>query len=198
LSRVISRASGSEVESWALQPVDGDHLKNLSAITARQIEQVQQQAYQEGFEQGRQDGFALSAQRLESMLAALAEPLGKLDETIMDELAALIIACTRQLIRRELRTNPGEIIGIVREALGVLPVSARKIRVLLHPEDAVLVRENLGSHSAERRWSIEEDASITRGGCRVVTENSQIDASIESRLAAVAARMLGNERQGNS
>jgi len=198
LSRVISRASGSEVESWALQPVDGDHLKNLSAITARQIEQVQQQAYQEGFEQGRQDGFALSAQRLESILAGLAEPLGKLDETIMDELAALIIACTRQLIRRELRTNPGEIIGIVREALGVLPVSARKIRVLLHPEDAVLVRENLGSHSAERRWSIEEDASITRGGCRVVTENSQIDASIESRLAAVAARMLGNERQGNS
>jgi flagellar assembly protein FliH len=197
LSRVISRASSSGVESWALQPVDGDHLKNLSAITARQIEQVQQQAYQEGFDQGRTDGFALSAQRLESILAALAEPLGKLDETIMDELAALIIACTRQLIRRELRTNPGEIIGIVREALGVLPVSARKIRVLLHPEDAVLVRENLGSHSAERRWSIEEDASITRGGCRVVTENSQIDASIESRLAAVAARMLGNERQGN-
>jgi flagellar assembly protein FliH len=179
-----------------MQPVDGDHLKNLSAITAKQIELVQQQAYQEGFDQGRQDGFALSAQRLESLLTALAEPLGKLDETIMDEIGALVIACARQLIRRELRTNPGEVIGIVREALGVLPVAARKIRVLLHPEDAVLVRENLGSHSAERRWSIEEDASITRGGCRVVTENSQIDASIESRLAAVAARMLGNERQG--
>jgi len=42
----------------------------------------------------------------------------------------------RQLIRREVKLDPGQIVGVVREALGILPISARNIRVVLHPEDA--------------------------------------------------------------
>jgi flagellar assembly protein FliH len=34
-----------------------------------------------------------------------------------------------------------------------------------------------------------------RGDCRVVTENSRVDATIENRLAAIMANTLGGERE---
>ena len=35
---------------------------------------------------------------------------------------------------------------------------------------------------------------MTRGGCRVTTETAQIDARLETRINAVMAAMLGDER----
>jgi flagellar biosynthesis/type III secretory pathway protein FliH len=36
---------------------------------------------------------------------------------------------------------------------------------------------------------------LVRGDCRVETESSYIDASIEARLSAIAANMLGDDRR---
>jgi flagellar assembly protein FliH len=40
-----------------------------------------------------------------------------------------------------------------------------------------------------------EDPLITRGGCKVDTEVSYIDATVENRLAAVIATLFGGERE---
>jgi flagellar assembly protein FliH len=44
-------------------------------------------------------------------------------------------------------------------------------------------------------WKIQQDPLLTRGGCRVSTGDSRIDATVESRLGAVIARVLGDSRQ---
>jgi flagellar assembly protein FliH len=44
-------------------------------------------------------------------------------------------------------------------------------------------------------WRIVEDPLITRGGCKVDTEVSHIDATVENRLAAVIATLFGGERE---
>ncbi len=103
----------------------------------------------------------------------------------------------RQLVRRELKTEPEEVIGVVREALGALPVAARNVRLMLHPEDAALVREAMPTAQGEQQMQIVEDPVQTRGGCRVLTDSSQIDASVEARLNAVIAHVLGGERSSD-
>ena len=102
---------------------------------------------------------------------------------------------TRQLFRRELKTDPGHVIGVVREAIGMLPIANRDVRVHLHPEDASLVRESLSDVEGEHAWSIVEDPLISRGGCKVTAENSQVDAQAESRLNELINRVAGDERQ---
>ena len=76
----------------------------------------------------------------------------------------------------------------------LLPVSAREVRVHLHPEDARLVRDRLVEVTADRAWSIAEDPILARGGCRVTSENSMIDAQLEQRLGAAIATVLGDTR----
>jgi len=83
---------------------------------------------------------------------------------------------------------------LIRDTVSLLPVTAREVRVHLNPEDAKLVRSRLAEVTSERAWSITEDPILPRGGCRVTSENSSIDAQVEQRLGAAIAAVLGDER----
>ena len=132
--------------------------------------------------------------RLEQIVNALAKPLEEVDAQVETELTNLALAVARQLVRRELRVDPAQVIAIIRETIALLPAAARDVRVHLHPEDAAVVRERLAATTTDRAWSIVEDPVMTRGGCRVTTEHAQIDARLETRINTVISTILGEER----
>ncbi len=167
-----------------------------------------QQGYREGKEQGFSEGkteamaeLKEKAVHLDNILSLLSEPLRQLDEQVEQELVTLAMTVARQLVRRELKTDPGQIIAVVREALALLPVSQRKATLTMHPEDAELVRSALHLDEISVPWKIVEEPLISRGGCKIETDVSRIDATVETRLAAVIATALGGDRgadQGKS
>jgi flagellar assembly protein FliH len=106
------------------------------------------------------------------------------------------MSLARQIVRRELKTDPTQIIGIVREAISSLPVAARDVRVHLHPEDAAVVRQNLAPTESERAWQLVEDPVMARGGCQITTTASRVDARLETRLGAILSELMGTERHG--
>lgn len=157
------------------------------------------EGYQRGFAEGLnagRDEALLRVQKLDQILTALSDPLAALDRAVEEELVVLAIGIARQLVRRELRTSPGEIVAVVRGAVGLLPVASVGIQVRLHPEDARLIREVLSLGPDDRPvWQIIEDQALSRGGCVVNSELSRIDATVEKRLGAVIATVLGDERE---
>ena len=132
--------------------------------------------------------------RLEGILKLLARPLDALDDAVESELARLALAIGKHLARRELKCEPAQVIALVRESVALLPLSSREVKVHLHPEDAATLRERLAPAVSERAWTLIEDPTLTRGGCIVRSESSRIDARVESRIAAVAASLFGEER----
>jgi len=160
-----------------------------------------QQGYDQGYEQGSKQGYEEKIQLLEqqaaqfaALMTALSEPFKKLDEEVEKELVKLSIAVATQIIRREIKLDPGQIVAAVKQAINVLPLSAQKITLYLHPEDAELVRSALSLDDISPAWAVIEDPLITRGGCKVDTDVSHVDASVENRLGAVIANLLGGER----
>ncbi len=196
-SRLVSTEGESAYQRWEAPVVDG-----VAAVTrpmtANQLEQIQRHAREEGFAQGLRDAQAQAhaqAQRLERLIGQLAEPFAELDQAVDEELAALAVAIARQLVRRELRQDPAGVIGVVREAVAMLPSATRSVRIHLHPEDAALVRSLLTLPEGERGWQIVEDTVLARGDCRVLSETSQIDARLDARLTNILAGLLGGERK---
>jgi flagellar assembly protein FliH len=159
-----------------------------------------------GFEAGKTEGskkgyeekvqlLTEQAAQFSRLMESLAEPFNELDQSVEKELVNLVIEIASQLVRREIKVDPGQIIAVIREAVNALPVAAQKLTLHMHPEDATLVRSSLALDEISPPWEIIEAPLITRGGCKVETQTSSIDSSVENRLAAIVATVLGGERE---
>lgn len=133
-------------------------------------------------------------QALDVALNGLSRPLAQLDDQVHDQIAQLALRIARAVVRRELRVDPTQVIGIVRETVGLLPAATRGPRVVLHPEDAALVRERVAPSGPEAAWSIIDDPMLARGDCRVHTDHAQLDARVDTRLHEALTALVGEER----
>lgn len=201
LSNLFTKAASAQATVWAAPqmtaPAPGQQPPTVSGLVDLQAE-AYKEAFAQGLAEGREAGRAdvcTQVEKLSSMLHDLAKPFEELDVEVERELLTLAMALARQIVRRELKTDPTQIIGIIRDAIAALPVAAREVRVHLHPEDAAVVRQHLAPTESERAWSIVEDPVMARGGCRITSTNSRIDARLESRLSAILSELMGTERQ---
>jgi flagellar assembly protein FliH len=181
-----------------------DPLKLQKPPTVSGLADLQAEAHAEAFAQGLAEGreagrgeVRAQVERLAGMFYDLAKPFEVLNAEVERELLTLAMALARQIVRRELKTDPTQIIGIIRDAIAALPVAAREVRVHLHPEDAAVVRQNLAPTESERAWTMIEDPVMARGGCQITTTTSRIDARLETRLAAILSELMGTERQAS-
>ncbi len=201
MSKILRGDSLADCQAWLVPEVGAESAPQAGPVTARQLEEIHNQARQEGFHQGLQEGrdagmkaLQERIRTLEEMLQSLDEPFRQLDESVEQQLAELAMLVARQLVRRELKTEPEQVVSVVREALSALPVAARNVRLALNPEDAALIRETLSMGDDDQHIQLVDDPVQSRGGCRVLSDTSQIDASVESRLNAIIANVLGGQR----
>jgi flagellar assembly protein FliH len=202
-SKVITAEEARKMQRWQAPTMGASSAgaQPKSALTAAQLEKIQQQAYEEGLQKGLAAGASEVNQRvarLDKIMSLLQAPMDQLDDEVEQELVTLALTIARQIIRRELATDPSHVMAVVRETVSKLPLASHTVHLHLHPEDAALVREALAVGDDQQQWHIVEDPAVTRGGCRVVTDTSQIDATLEKRLTAIAAQMLGGQREGEA
>jgi flagellar assembly protein FliH len=197
-----AQRTGAAAERWLLPKVEGP-LAGRDRERAGDGAAASEQAAR-GYELGlarahtemqtRLQELDARVQRLDCVLEHLAQPLKALDATVEQQLLQLALTVGQQLARRELQTDAAQVVAIVRQCLELLPVGAREVRVHLHPQDAACVRERLATPAADRAWTLVDDPALARGGCLVRSDNSQIDARFESRLNALVASALGEQR----
>jgi len=194
-----------EIEAMQKQAYDEAFTQGQQEGFEKGLEEGKQTGYEEGFNAGKLAGekkgyeenlhlIRKQAAEFVSLLESLSEPFNELDQIVEEQLADLAIAIANQIVRREIRLDPEQIIAIIREAVSVLPVASQKLTLSMHPDDAELVRSSLALDEISPPWSIIEDPLLTRGGCKVETETSRIDVTVEHRLATIFATVLGGER----
>lgn len=215
-TRLIHSQEANSFENWKAPTVEG-YLSGNDAIhskppTAKELQGLQKEAYDEsykkGLAEGRQRGyeegvekgqkeFSCKIELLMSCISTFSQPFEDLDDEMEQNMVELCVAIARQIVKREFHQDPGEVVAVIREGIKSLPISSRHVSIYLHPEDAELVRSALSLKDDDRKWSIEEDLSLLRGDCRIETESSVIDATIDNRLSAIAANILGGVRDGD-
>ncbi|WP_018925044.1 flagellar assembly protein FliH [Pseudomonas umsongensis] len=178
-------------------------LEEVQPLTLEELESIRQEAYNEGFAVGEKEGFhsttlkvrqeaevALTAKiaHLEQLMANLFEPIAEQDTQIEKSLVDLVQHITKQVIQRELAIDSTQIEHVMREALKLLPLGVGNVRLYVNPQDFEQVKALRERH--EETWRIVEDESLLPGGCRVETEHSRIDATIETRVTQVMAKLF--------
>ncbi len=193
-----SKASRTAYQRWELDSFDAPSSAGPRGAvvlpTASQLDQIRRQAQEEGYAKGYREGrdkVSAEAQRLQQIMQALAQDLQRFDQGVADDLLGLALTISKQLIRQTIELKPEVILAVVNDVLGQLPASTQRARLVLNPEDAVLVRANIGEQLKQSNWEIIESAEMARSGCRVETPECAIDATLERRWQRVVEGMGG-------
>lgn len=160
--------------------------------------------YREGYRDGFRDGEAQALAQCEARDQALGTTLQARTEVLMnsleqefeafqarhaDRVVDLALAMARQIVGQHLAADRARILAVVQEALAILRDVPGAATLALDPLDAVLVGERLAPLLQERRISVTADPGIEPGGCRLASNDIEIDATLATRWARLLAAM---------
>ena len=129
----LSGAEQAAIARWDLPAVEGPLVQRRGAgVNVMHLEAVERDAWEQGLAAGHTEGVRrgeaeLAARindvnvkyaALEAILGTLAKPLDQLDTAMEQELTKLALIIAKHLVRRELRIDPSQIIGIIRHTVG--------------------------------------------------------------------------------
>lgn len=109
-------------------------------------------------------------------------------------LAGIAVDIARALVGEAVSRDPAVIATAVSEALARF-TRARRALVRVHPEDVAAARaalERWASRVGAEAAEVAADATVSRGGVWVETDRGRLDATLETRLAALQAALLGD------
>lgn len=155
-----------------------------------------EEGYKAGFQAGNQAGYAEGHEkslaelaRIEQLMAALDAALEQFDQQLGGEILDLALALAKQVMRSALKFRPESLLAVIREALASLPQPSTHPQLILHPDDAALVRDLMVEELAHVHGRIVEDSHIERGGCHVKTDASEVDATLQVRWSRAIATL---------
>lgn len=162
-----------------------------------------QAARQAGYQDGYRDGLVAldnfkrallhdNVAQFGALIQGFDAQLDALEQEMARALARVAVEIARQVVRDELRADPQRVARVAREAVNAVLISARHIVVQVHPDDLALVEQGAAEVIAARGARVVADATIERGGCRVLSEVGTIDARVAARWQQ-ATSGLGTE-----
>lgn len=140
---------------------------------------------QEGFAQGQEAGLAAGEQsiaqqleQLSQLINQLALPLARQEAELEQGMLSLIDQICRHLLRREVTLNKTHLTELLHSSLEALPSTASFIKAYCHPNDLAALQQAASQVGSKIEFI--PQASLSQGGLKVETQQSLIDATLES------------------
>lgn len=172
--------------------------------TAAELEAIHQDAWQTGFEAGKQEGFtqgqaegaqqalAEAAANFEQYWASLAQvqqamqdQLQRLGEGLSAEVLQLAVGFAEQILAARIALDDKAVLPVIQAALDELGQGLLQARVRANPEDLAVIQAFAQARHPATSWQWLPDDAIERGGCIIDTGTVRLDLTLAPRLAAL-------------
>ena len=169
----------------------------LPLPTAEEIEAIERQAQEEGYQSGLAAGRIVAEAevgRLRALLDEVAEVCCDAEVRLADEVLDLALVIARQMVREELRIDRTMLLPAIREAIAGLPQVKGPSRLQLNPDDLTAVSALLAGEFSSDYWRFVPDPSLPAGSCRIETPVSVLDLTLATRWQSLL-RVLGRTQR---
>lgn len=171
--------------------------KKEDTVAAEKISQIFEAARKEAYTKGMQEGFAVGLakareyaeeekQSFLKLMNSFTDALEKSDEQIADDALSLALEIAKAMLKTKMSIDPSVVLPVVMDAIHYLPYVQKPARIIVHHDDAQILREYLAEEIESQHWQIQEDMNVERGGCIVETGANQIDATNEVRWKRIS------------
>ena len=161
----------------------------IEDIFAQEKKRAYDQAYTEATKSVQQE-WQDKLNSLQSMLSSIEQPVTIIDDALHQKILEISVKIAEQIIRRELTTDSSQILDIVKQAIELIPNDQHNIVVHIHPNDDIHIKEIIKKADLSDRYQIQHDNSISVGGCKLTTNFSTIDMTVEHQISEIASELL--------
>lgn len=167
-------------------------------MTASKAQAIQEQAYQEGLELGRQAGLQQAEAEVNQMKAQINHLMGQMIHPLQQQQQELELALVhlsagmaRALIKNLPQIDEQVMLNIARQALAELPEGSENIRIMVHPSDVEVLTD--AARQQGESWQVLADPSLVSGGCIIRSQHSFVDFTLDTRFQLMLEKMLGQQ-----
>ena len=200
LSDLVPKAELSAYQRWELGSLadsantqhDGGHGVDSAMDCGRQADVVREEARRNGHAEGYAAGMILAQEtraRLAALLASMSENGSEHRQQVLDEVLSFSLLLAQRMLGKALSIRRELVLPVVGAALSELPQMNQSVQVMLNPADLELVREFLAAEPTPVACTLLADVAIAPGGCRIVTERCEVDATLQTRWRRVLATL---------
>jgi len=163
---------------------------------------IYQSGYQAGLDEGRQQhqreaGSQFSA--LETIMQTLKENQWRLQKEAELSVLNLAIKIAERVINSEIETDRSKLKNVIQEALKYVQRD-ELVKIRLNPRDyAYISGESAMLDQLPADINVEQDSSLSQGGCVLQTTLETVDASVEHKLKELTTQLYTSlsERDDN-
>lgn len=188
----MSAFSESDTKS-SFSPKKSSSKSAAASSISGALEGVRKEAYARGMQEGFAVGLAKAKEyaakeqsQFSTVALAFEQALEAADQHIEEDVLGLALDIAKLMLKTKIAVNPEIILPVIRDAIHYLPYVQKPAIILVHPEDARILRDQLAEELSEQAWQIQEDGNIERGGCLVETGENKIDASNATRWKRIS------------
>ncbi|HVO86986.1 MAG TPA: FliH/SctL family protein [Casimicrobiaceae bacterium] len=186
------RPATSKLSAW--QRWELGSLETPAATNANEAASERAQAYHAAQREGHAAGYAEGIAQAAGERARLTELIGRLsvcaadhEQRLCDEVLDLALVLARQLVGEALSVRREFVLPVVSAALKQLPQSTQRVELHVNPADLALVETHVRDSETGARCRISGDSTIAPGGCKVETEQCEIDMTSPTRWRRLLA-----------
>jgi flagellar assembly protein FliH len=180
-----------------------DAEKNASTLVAdatTKAKEIENTAYDEGFEMGKKEGFtkgehesARLVGRLHLILSRAIDARGNIIDETETQLVQLVLQIAKKVIKVLSENQKNIVVNNAIQALRKLKSKADVI-IRVNLEDLKLTTENtkniIEMIENVNNITVMEDTTVDKGGCIIETDFGQIDARIASQLREIEEKII--------
>ncbi len=162
------------------------------------VAQEKQRGYQQGYNEALakvQSEWECKLSQLDELLQVLEQPFKDIDHEIQSKTLEISLAIAKQIIRRELSIDSGQIVSAVKTAIDLIPKDGQQIDIYINPNDEQHIQNIFSQNNSSNKFNIIQDPTISVGGCRASTDYSLVDLTIEKQIATIATQLFGEQRK---
>ena len=198
ISELVAKQAGiSQLESEA-------HQDKINNLVLERLREVQEKAYNEGYELGLIEGTEKAFQEAKTDLTGKMNALESVLKTIEEiktrllidneaEFIKLVFEVAKRIALRDIEGNREAALEMIKNVVGETQADERVV-VRLSTEDHYFL-ETLQDKSGQRIESLQRvkfvsEDNIKSGGCLIETEYGSVDATVEERVERVWQTLL--------
>lgn len=172
--------------------------KGFAEGQAKGFEEGQRAGYQQGFQQGMQEGSEQALRQtlqeqqqkcaeFDQLLQNFCSELNSLQRVIPARLVQLALTAAREVVGHNLADDRNTVLEKIQQLMQQEALFKGAMRLWVSEQDVAAVEERFGATLSKQGWELHSDPQILPGGCRITSEEGEVDATLAARWEALCS-----------